>query len=277
MPALILKARQLSRQALQPFHLADTYAQSTVAQARFIWFNDTMPSKPFETTPESAESALEFQDARPPMSTLAILAGVMGLIFFIPWPPFVAFRQWGTQSIEKGTAVGAIGAVFAVILGVVAIFQTRQKRRRGRWFGITGCTLGLLGIGTQILLGGFFFYFMTSIERGKEAAAVLKSSASDRPAKASAWYESFASERFKVSTSVNEFEDWLEHVTQEHGQLQQAKLDKKKPFESVHSAIAVRLKGQFVGGMSAIEVLVGFDGGEAKIDDIRVGESSPLD
>lgn len=235
-----------------------------------------MPLDPQTPTSDSVESLLEFDDARPAMSILAIAAAVIGLIYVVPWPPFVAFAKWGTDSIGTGSAVGITGAIGTIILGILAIFKTRQNRKRGRWLGIIACMLGLLGIGTQYLVGWFLFNYVTCMHQGQAAAAILKVSASERPAAAAKWYEEMASERFKVTASAEYFEAWLESVATIHGQLQQGKRDPKKPVDYVNGIAVVRMKGQFVNGMSSIEVEIGFDGDEAKVDDIRVGDSSPL-
>jgi hypothetical protein len=236
-----------------------------------------MPTDPLESTPPIEESPLDLGDGRPPLSKPAIFAGLIGLLFLIPWPPLLAFWKGGTKATQLGTVLGMIGAAIAIILGILSIFHTRKGRHRGRWLGITACVLGLLGIATQLATGGLTYILASSVKCANQSVVVLKASAADRSTKAAEWREKFASKRFEVSASPNEFEEWLEEVSKKHGQLQQIELDKSGPVRSVNSATVVRLKGHFVNGMTPVEVEIGFDDGDAKVDDIRVGKSSPLD
>ncbi|NOX58372.1 MAG: DUF308 domain-containing protein [Planctomycetes bacterium] len=236
-----------------------------------------MPMDPNETEPMPPEDALDFEEHTPRWSKLAILAVILGVIFLIPWPPLVAMRGSGIHKMPLAIAVGMGFAGVAVVLGIAGIIGTVRKRRRGLWLAIAGCTLGLLGIGTQYVFGGLLYLNVASFVKGKEAVYVLRSSTADRRAVSKKWYRSMASKRFKISVTTNGFEDWLEHIAAEEGQLQNIKLAQKKPIESLQSAIAVRMKGEFVNKMSPIEVHIGFDGDEPLVDDILVGKSSPLD
>ncbi|GJM26497.1 MAG: hypothetical protein DHS20C16_29120 [Phycisphaerae bacterium] len=236
-----------------------------------------MPTDPLETTPSLEEIPLDLGDGRPPLSKLAILAGIIGLVCLIPWAPAIAFMSQGSGAIKLGMLVGIVGASIAIILGVLSILKTRHYARRGRWIGITGGIFGLLGIATNLLVGFGLFLTKASFGCAQDAVLVLKASSTDRAPESEKWIEEFASKRLTVSIKPNEFEDWLEQVSKKHGQLQQSELSKTQPISSANGVIVVNMKGHFVNGMSAIEVHIGIDGDQAKVDDFKVGGSSPLD
>lgn len=236
-----------------------------------------MPIDPLENTQQFEHDPLDLGDTRPPLSIVAMLAGIIGLAVLIPWLPFLGFASKGSAAIRTGMLIGIIGGGFAVILGVFSFFRTRYGVRRGRWIGVTGGVLGLLGIGTNLLVGVGLFITKASLGCSEDAVAVLKTSAANRAAETDKWIAMYASKRLSVSIKPNEFEDWLEQIAQKHGQLQQNERSKTRPISSVNGAIVVRSKGHFVNGMAPIEVYIGIDGDQAKVDDIKVGGSSPLD
>jgi len=236
-----------------------------------------MTNNPFENSHKSEEIPLDLGEYRPPLSVVALLAGIIGLVVLIPWLPAVGMASKGSGSIRMGMLVGILGGVFALILGVISFFQTRHEVRRGRWLGVTGGIFGLLGIGTNLLVGFGLFITKASLGCGQDAIAVLKTSAADRAAETDKWISRFASKRMSVSIKPNEFEDWLEQIAKKHGQLQQHELPKTNSLTTKNGAIVVHIKGHFVNGITPIEVEIGIDGDQAKVDDIRVGDSSPLD
>lgn len=216
-------------------------------------------------------------DGRPPLSRLALAAGIIGLIFVVPWPPLVAFSKKGIQAIGTGTFIGMIGAVVAIILGVIAILHTRKGRRRGLWLGVMGVVFGLFGLVFQFGAGIGLYNYFGSIGHARKAVLVLKTPSSERSNAAEKWHEEFASKRLQVSVTPEEFEEWLKQVTDEYGQLQVAELNKSGSFASKNGVTTVNFKGHFVNGLTPVKVEVGLDKDGFRVDNFRVGDSSILD
>ncbi len=236
-----------------------------------------MPYDDADTFKPPSDDPLDLGDERPPLSRVAVAAMIIGVVFLIPWPPFVALMQNNIRAIGTGTIIGIIGAALAVILGILAFLLTRKNRRRGRWLGVTGCILGLLGIVLQFGVGYSLYNVVGSINHARKAVMILKTSSSKRAELAARWHQKFGSNRFQVSTTPQEFEEWLKQVADEHGQLQQIELNKSDSFDARNNVTTVKFKGHFVNGLMPVEVDVGFDDAKPKADNIRVGESSALE
>ncbi len=234
-----------------------------------------MNHDPFESE-TTAEAAALIESARPPRSKAAVVAFVVALVLVLPLTPVMAVAWGGMKALLPATIGAAAAALAAAILGVVAIFRCRGRRRRGRGLAIAAIPIGLAAAFLELVVGVGIHQLSVSTAISRKAVLVLKSPSSALTKNAADWYDKLASKRFKATVKPEEFEAWVASIIDERGQLQNFKPAQGAGVHREGSAAVFKFIGQFVNGGAPIEVHVGMDDGRAKIDDIRVGGSSPL-
>ena len=215
-------------------------------------------------------------EGRPRYSNAAVIAFILALVLLLPCLAGVVTRFVGFKAWIPAILAGAAGGLLAVVLGIVGIVKTSARRRRGRGLAIAAIPLGVLAALSQLTIGSAITRFKATTEHSRKALAILETPRSRLPEEVSEWYEAMPSARFKVAVTEAQFRQWLEEVQAKHGQLQEAERSKQKP-KTRDGAIAFNFVGRFVNGATDIEVLVGLDMQGPRVDDLRVGGSSPLD
>ena len=140
---------------------------------------------------------------------------------------------------------------------------------------IAAIVLGIIGGVLQGGAGTLLVRVGTLRLAGLDAVRILSLSPTDVHDSAGRWYDSIASADFRGAVTREGFEAWVNRTMSSFGKLQdQRVLPKLRRTRT--GRIEMRLQGQFANGTKPIEVVLAVQGQQRpRIDDIRVGDSSP--
>jgi hypothetical protein len=194
---------------------------------------------------------------RPPMSISAVAGLVCSLIIVVPFL---------TQFLGG-------------VLGIVGIVQTSGRRRRGRKLAVAALGISIVvGIGWFVGGGLFFRSMFQSVDPVCERVCNLLVVDEEKlPAAAAEVREDVFTKRLKANVEAADLVAFVQQARRTHGQFKSLRRVRSTRSEADPPGTwPVRFMAEGDAGRAEVVVLIYFQGFEAKLDNLIVGDVSLL-